>query len=300
MITFIIPRSLSQQDAVCCPTCGDPVYLFRHCCMDANCEQHRYRPDFCFNCVPQLHEMFDAETVEYQRKFYRNMPETWLDCKLRDVDSAYHLHWYRAKYPMVAKAYQFAQKAHEGQVREFGCKPCFSHSELVAWRVAYQTSQLAYPIEGSQPLETLVAAALLHDVLEDTDCTRDLLSQEFPEPVVSLVSQLTNVKVEGLTRAQQTADDHLRLKHVSNDAKLIKLVDRIDNLLELQGASKSFVTKYHSETQQLINEVFPEYALDPDCSGSHLASLVSAIYGLLSGKRYSEYEGDGPSNDPLD
>jgi hypothetical protein len=137
-------------------------------------------------------------------------------------------------------------------------------------------------------------------VLEDTDCTRETLSQEFPEAVVSLVVELTNVKVPGLTREQQKAEDHLRLRHVSLDARLIKLVDRLDNLLELKDAPLVFVEKYHKETRHMLEAVFPDEFRTWDMPNCAHGKLVWDICNVLYGCPVVSREGNEMSDLPLD
>ena len=76
---------------------------------------------------------------------------------------------------LIERAYYFAQKAHEGQKRESG-EPYFTHPCAVATIL----------LELGMDAET-ITAALLHDVLEDTDVSHDELGQEFGESIALLV-----------------------------------------------------------------------------------------------------------------
>lgn len=83
---------------------------------------------------------------------------------------------------LIIDAAQFAATAHKGQVRKYNGRPYISHPIRVAGRVA------THP-EAS---EELVAAAFLHDVVEDCNVGIGLLQRIFGHAVASLVGDLTN------------------------------------------------------------------------------------------------------------
>jgi len=71
----------------------------------------------------------------------------------------------------VAKAFEFAQKAHKGQFRESG-DPYFSH--------VFETAKILAEIKMGP---NVIVAGLLHDVLEDTDIKPETIKKEFGEDV---------------------------------------------------------------------------------------------------------------------
>ena len=152
----------------------------------------------------------------------------------------------------ILEAAAFARRAHAGQRRKYTDRPFIFHPARVAGRVA------AHP----QATEVMVAAAFLHDVVEDTPHTLEEVSAGFGSDVARLVDELTNPskgsKAPRLERKQQDRD-HLAL--VSVEAKIIKLVDRIDNLQEMAEAPESFREKYFEESRLLV-EVIGD--VDPD------------------------------------
>jgi len=127
---------------------------------------------------------------------------------------------------VVAKAYEFARKAHNGQKRMTG-EPYFNHliataEQLAKWKLD----------------EVCIAAGLLHDVLEDTKVFREELLENFGEEEVFLVdgvSKLGKVKYRGV----ETQVDNLRkmILALSQDIRvvLIKLADRLHNMKTLSA-----------------------------------------------------------------
>jgi (p)ppGpp synthase/HD superfamily hydrolase len=104
---------------------------------------------------------------------------------------------------------------------------------------------LAHPLEVSRLVEStgapdvLVAAALLHDVLEDTDVTRDRLSQAFGSRVAALVCALTEDDTLGNYRARK-ADLRSRACSAGPDAGLIFLADKLSNVRRMRRGQKDY------------------------------------------------------------
>ena len=82
---------------------------------------------------------------------------------------------------LLERAYDFADRAHRGQKRLSG-EPYFSHCVAVA--------QLLAELELDT---TTVAAGLLHDVVEDTDCPISTVKEEFGDEIALLVEGVTKI-----------------------------------------------------------------------------------------------------------
>ena len=97
---------------------------------------------------------------------------------------------------MVEKAYHFAQKAHEGQMRKSG-EPYFFHPLMVAGILA--KLMLDPPT---------IAAGLLHDTVEDCeDVTIEVIAREFGQDVALLVDGVTKLKrLDFSSRVEQQAE----------------------------------------------------------------------------------------------
>lgn len=135
------------------------------------------------------------------------------------------------------KAKMFAVEAHGsiGQVRKYTGEPYHVHVQAVAELVATKTND-----------EEILAAACLHDVLEDvapsmSQYGKETILQEFGERVLNLVVELTDVYTKenhpDLNRKKRKQLEAERLAQVSEDAKLIKRADLFDNNKSIMGTS---------------------------------------------------------------
>lgn len=145
---------------------------------------------------------------------------------------------------LIPKAAQFAAKCHEGQFRKYNGAPYITHPIRVAGRTA--THELA--------TEELVAAAFLHDVVEDCNISLGQIKPIFGEKVASYVFELTNLPKElrpEANRAERKRQDRERIATISREAKVVKLIDRIDNLREID-INEDFAKKYADESMLLV------------------------------------------------
>ncbi|MCT4614593.1 MAG: RelA/SpoT family protein [Marinifilaceae bacterium] len=126
---------------------------------------------------------------------------------------------------LIEKAFKFANKAHKGVRRKSG-EPYITHPIAVA-QIAAQEMRL-----GTKS----IVAALLHDVVEDTDYSVEDISQMFGEKVASIVDGLT--KISGIVD-QQTSEQAENFRKMiltlSDDLRviLLKLADRLHNMRTL-------------------------------------------------------------------
>lgn len=146
-------------------------------------------------------------------------------------------------FELIQKAARLAVTAHAGQERKFTGQPYDVHLARVAGKVLV--------LDEATP--DMVAAAWLHDMLEDTLITRQEIAQATNPYVAQLVFELTNQKVGGIDRRTQKQYDRERLQRVSREAQLIKCCDRLDNLqdIPLTPASAAFRQMYAQESVQL-------------------------------------------------
>ncbi|MDO5302559.1 MAG: bifunctional (p)ppGpp synthetase/guanosine-3',5'-bis(diphosphate) 3'-pyrophosphohydrolase [Clostridia bacterium] len=127
---------------------------------------------------------------------------------------------------LIGKAYDTARRLHDGQLRKSG-EPYFIHPIAVAKILA----QLGMD-------EETIVGGLLHDVVEDTEYTREMLVDEFGEDVALLVDGVTklgNIKFDSKEEAQA---ENLRKMFLamSKDIRvlIIKLADRLHNMRTLE------------------------------------------------------------------
>ncbi|MBY0561497.1 MAG: HD domain-containing protein [Hyphomicrobium sp.] len=145
---------------------------------------------------------------------------------------------------MICKADAFAAGAHAGvrQKRKYTGEPYIVHPREVADIVSEVTSN-----------PYIVAAALLHDVLEDTGVTKADLEAEFGGIIANLVDQVTDVsKPEDGNRAARKLKDRVHLSLASEEAQTIKLADLISNTRTIVAHDGDFAATYMLEKRQLL------------------------------------------------
>lgn len=144
---------------------------------------------------------------------------------------------------MIKKAYDFAEKSHNGQKRESG-EPYIIHPIAVAEILA----------DLGMDTNTIIAG-LLHDVIEDTDATYELVSQTFSKEVADLVEGVTKLtklgEMQYKTKEEQQADNVRKmLLAMAKDIRviIIKLSDRLHNMRTLKFTPKEKQMRKAKET----------------------------------------------------
>lgn len=160
---------------------------------------------------------------------------------------------------LIERAYHRAEKAHEGQKRKSG-EPYFTHCVAVASILA----------EMNMDPET-IAAGLLHDIVEDTDVTIEMLRAEFGTSIALLVDGVTklkklpikNVSSVGDNRRTSTVNremEYIRkmLMTMGDDVRvvIVKLADRLHNMRTL-----GYMPQHKQQTvAQETNDIFAPLA----------------------------------------
>jgi guanosine-3',5'-bis(diphosphate) 3'-pyrophosphohydrolase len=144
---------------------------------------------------------------------------------------------------VLSRAYRMSAQAHQGQKRMSG-DDFVSHSVAVATILAEQ-----------QMDTTTIAAALLHDVVEDSNVTLDLLRRDFGNEVADLVDGLTKIKALNFrSTAEEQAENYRKLlMSVARDARviIIKLADRLHNMRTLDPLPPDKRKRIALETREL-------------------------------------------------
>ena len=145
------------------------------------------------------------------------------------------------------KANVFAAKAHAGQVRKYTGEPYIVHP--------YEVYSIVLKIGGT---DDMLAAALLHDTVEDTSVTISDIRKEFSPDIADLVADLTDVsQPEDGNRAVRKEIDRQHTAQASPEAKTIKLADLISNSKSIVQHDPSFAKVYMKEKTALL-EVLTE------------------------------------------
>ena len=122
----------------------------------------------------------------------------------------------------ILRAATFAAAAHAGQTRRGLPDPYINHPLALA-------SVLAG--EGGVETPEVICAALLHDTVEDTETTAEELAAIFVATVTGIVLEVTDDK--SLDKAVRKEEQVRHAPHISPEAKLVKLADKICNLRDI-------------------------------------------------------------------
>src|SRR5438874_4103619 len=126
---------------------------------------------------------------------------------------------------LLTRAYRFSEHSHQGQQRASG-EPYLSHPLEVAGLLVNFKMDV-----------TTVTAGLLHDVLEDTDATKDDLEREFGREIAELVDGVTKIgKLAFSSREERQAENFRKMVvAMAHDLRvlMIKLADRLHNMRTL-------------------------------------------------------------------
>lgn len=146
---------------------------------------------------------------------------------------------------LIFNAAEFAKKAHAGQIRKYVGEPYVYHPARVAARVTL--------LPGAT--EEMVAAAWLHDTVEDCDVTVDEVREKFGPIVADLVDGLTDKFSKedrpDLSRADRKELEHARLATTPAAVRNIKLADITDNLYGTDPKDR-FAVRFLEEKEHLL------------------------------------------------
>lgn len=148
---------------------------------------------------------------------------------------------------LIQKAAKFAAERHTGQTRKYTGEPYFNHCHEVARTLSDALCVVRDPDEEA------IAAAYLHDTLEDTDTTYAELLKEFGARVADLVLQVTDVsKPEDGNRAARKKLDREHIWEASAMGQMIKLADLISNTHSIVERDPEFAKVYLEEKRLLL------------------------------------------------
>lgn len=164
-----------------------------------------------------------------------------IEAAFQDVLNGYLNSNHRKKVEIIERAYRFAREAHKGIRRRSG-EPYILHPIAVA-KIASQEIGL-----GS----TSICAALLHDVVEDTEYTVEDIEQHFGKKIAQLVAGLTKISggIFGDKASAQAENFRKLLLTMSEDIRvvLLKMADRLHNMRTLGSMAPNKQYKIAGET----------------------------------------------------
>lgn len=173
---------------------------------------------------------------------------------------------------ILDRAIIFAVRAHTGTERRGKGYPYIVHPMEAVEIVATMTAD-----------QELLAAAALHDTVEDTDITLDQLRSEFGDRVASLVADESDEKYEGVSESdswharKRAAID--RLARASHDAKMVALGDKLSNMRA--------IARDYAEQGDALWSLF--HAKDPKDHAWHYRGLAASLSELSDTFAYKEF-----------
>jgi GTP diphosphokinase / guanosine-3',5'-bis(diphosphate) 3'-diphosphatase len=176
---------------------------------------------------------------------------------------------------LLARAFRFAAKAHAGQQRRSG-------EEFI--QHPYSVARICAELQLD---DWTIAAALLHDVVEDTDMTLDEVTAEFGEEIAQLVDGVTKLtRVSFQSREQAEAENYRKMiLAMAQDPGviLIKLADRLHNLRTIEYLGKQ-------KQVQKAREALEVYAPLAHRLGIHTMKwqLEDLAFETLHPRKYTE------------
>ncbi len=167
--------------------------------------------------------------------------EQLIDDKFQELLNGYLNSNHRKKVEIIERAFKFAKEAHKGIRRRSG-EPYILHPIAVARIVSHEIGL------GS----TSICAALLHDVVEDTEYTVEDIENHFGKKIASIVDGLTKISggIFGDQASAQAENFRRLLLTMSEDIRviLIKMADRLHNMRTLGSMLPSKQYKIAGET----------------------------------------------------
>lgn len=148
---------------------------------------------------------------------------------------------------IIYKAYIFAKEAHDKQVRKYTNEPYINHCINVS-------GILSNFYQKTTP--EMKCAALLHDILEDTEVTFDDLHGEFGRTVARMVNGLTDKsKLEDGNREYRKEIDRNWIASQPSNIQLIKVADLIENSRTILIHDKDFAKIYIKEKYEILKSL---------------------------------------------
>ncbi len=194
-------------------------------------------------CKIFVYELLLSNTarMEQELKYDANKDEKMISDAYAHLLDTYLSSNHRKKVEIIERAFRFAKEAHHGVRRRSG-EPYIMHPIAVAQIVCQEIGL------GS----TSICAALLHDVVEDTDYTVEDIRQHFGDKIAQLVEGLTKISggIFGDKASAQAENFRKLLLTMSDDIRvvLIKMADRLHNMRTLGSMAPNKRYKIAGET----------------------------------------------------
>ncbi|HJK85459.1 MAG TPA: HD domain-containing protein [Candidatus Megaira endosymbiont of Stentor roeselii] len=185
-----------------------------------------------------------------------------LIAKLKSLDTTNVL-----DFNLINKAIYFAKKYHDGQLRKSG-EPFYTHP-----------LEVAYMISDYNLKTDVITASILHDIVEDTEITVEMIQGTFGERIAEMVDRLTRDRPDGTKLSvEQVLNNAYQLK--DKEVLIIKLFDRLHNIQTIGSMNIEKMKKITNET--LINFVLLSEYLELTSTGKKVQELCLEVYKCLN------------------
>ena len=156
---------------------------------------------------------------------------------------------------MIDKAISMAKEYHDGMTDKYG-NPYIEHLERVADRVRDMEYDF---VDETSEIESYIAVAYLHDIVEDTAIRQESITNWFPEEVSAAIFRLT--RQEGMTYAEYIerilSRDMLPVRVLAGKiARVVKLADLLDHVSGPTPCPPSLKKRYEKSLYRLISKGF--------------------------------------------
>ena len=165
--------------------------------------------------------MFYSEPCKYSIR---------LIAKLKSLDTKNVL-----DFNLINKAIYWAKKYHGNQKRKSG-EPYYTHP-----------LEVAYMISDHKLKTDLIVASILHDIIEDTEVTVEMIEGTFGQRIAEMVDMLTRDRPDGTKLTIEEVINNA-YKKADKEVLLIKLIDRLHNIQTIGSLSAKKIEKTITET----------------------------------------------------
>jgi guanosine-3',5'-bis(diphosphate) 3'-pyrophosphohydrolase len=142
-------------------------------------------------------------------------------------------------FEVINQAIYFAKKYHQGQLRKSG-EPFYSHP-----------LEVAYIISDYNLKTDVIAASILHDIVEDTEVTVEMILETFGRRIAEMVDRLTRDRPDG-TKLSVKEIIRMAYKNGDKEVLLIKIFDRLHNLQNIHFLTADKQIKVAKETLNTV------------------------------------------------
>lgn len=175
-------------------------------------------------------------------------------------------------------AIYYAKLAHAKQKRKYTDEPYFVHCQ-----------QVAELVKNKGGTESMIVAAYLHDIVEDTDFTHNSIRHWFGDEVSNLVYWLTDIsRPEDGNRKTRKEIDLNHIIKAPTEAKIIKCADLISNAHSIVQHDPDFAKVFLAEMRKILEAFDTKHRLQ-DIAFAVLENCEEFIY---EGKELLEYDND--------